>query len=184
MAQKKSKTQKRLSLWRRKIERMLAEIPATEYPNIIKEAERLCADARATGTATKTKITNESLSSAEMRIQKVSEMVEIGMCEGVLGFRSPDLGRSERLERTEEVLDPTLKQLEQATYRMIKKHNLDDALINALRFTQSDLAYTIGIIAGLHMAGKADLVPAFAAAYATNPIGDNNEAFDEDGARA
>ena len=43
MPRKKSKT--RLKLWARRAERLLSEIPATEYSNILKEAEKLCANA-------------------------------------------------------------------------------------------------------------------------------------------
>jgi hypothetical protein len=80
-----------------------------------------------------------------------------------------------------ETLNPSIKELDLALYRVIKKHGLSDSLFNHARNAESTTCYAIGIIAGLHLAGRVDLVPKFAQLYAQNTTDDEMWNYDDDG---
>ena len=116
----------------------------------------------------------------EKRVLKVSEMIAANLMEAMLDFRH-NTTQSNSLWDALEILAPSLKELDAAQLRVITKHELSDSLFTAARMTESTTCYAIGIIAGMHLAGRVDLIPKFASRYAATTSEGNTYRYDEDG---
>ncbi len=107
-------------------------------------------------------------------------MVGNDIIEGMIDYRSVS-HESDGIWGPIAVLSPEVTHLEQAAQRMATKHDLDDALINTLTTETGKSAYVVGILAGLHFAGRVDLVPKVARIYAQITGADDLRPYDEDG---
>ena len=116
----------------------------------------------------------------EKRIMQVSEMLSENFMEAALDFRH-NTAQTSSLSEAQDILDPTLEHMSDCLAVVINKHGLNDALINDIRRAESVTAYTIGIVAGLHLAGRTDLLSRFANAYAVTTGKDHYNEYDEDG---
>jgi hypothetical protein len=116
------------------------------------------------------------------RILKVSEMITASAMENTLQFRHDRHQRQDSILECIQVLAPDLKdELYPALDRVMEEHNLSDALINTIKADVSRASYAIGIIAGLHLAGRHDLVQKFAEVYAKNTVDGEMWEYDKDG---
>ena len=115
----------------------------------------------------------------EKNIREVSELITDSLIESLAPYREQD----GPLWKALNVLAPEhTDHLDPALQRMVAKHKLDDALINAVKCSYAEAAYTVGIIAGLRMAERPDLVERFAKIYADDqPKYEVGQQYDEDG---
>lgn len=102
------------------------------------------------------------------------------MREGALNFRDGDL-QTEYLQEALEILMPELKEGENKLYQMIRKHKLGDELMNYCRYTAQEAAYVVGLISGLHVVGRADIVPALAKQYSEKTVEADFTDYNDDG---
>jgi len=79
------------------------------------------------------------------------------------------------------IIEPRLKGLEAQLYKVIKAHDLDDGLINTVRSAEAVSAFVVGILAGLDLAKRPDIVKKFAAMYGRHAAPAVDHLFDEDG---
>jgi len=79
------------------------------------------------------------------------------------------------------LIEPRLQGLEAQVYKMVKAHDLDDALINTLRSAEAVSAFVVGILAGLDLAKRPDIVKKFAAMYGRHAASSFDRLFDNDG---
>jgi hypothetical protein len=108
------------------------------------------------------------MDSKEQRILKVSEMISERIMDSIRDFSLETDGSvtNKALAWAMYILAPEIQdKLEPAMDRVIKKNGLDDTLISHVKVVQMETGYTIGIIAGLHLAGRPDLVAKFAKLY-------------------
>jgi hypothetical protein len=108
----------------------------------------------------------------EKRIMQVSEMLSEHFMEGALGFQHSTAPDSSSLWDAQELLTPDILRVRDCIGRMCTKHKLGDRLIDDALMQSSTTSYAIGIIAGLQVAGRSDLIPKFARAYAETTKGE------------
>jgi hypothetical protein len=118
---------------------------------------------------------------AEKRIIAVFEMIANNGIEAVLDFRHNN-PQSFALEDAQKVLEPRLTQLSAQVQNLCRKHNLDDDLFNTLADAEACSGFVIGIIAGLDLAKRPDIVAKFAKMYAETTPEHLDRLFDQDGA--
>jgi hypothetical protein len=106
-------------------------------------------------------------SELEKRIIKVSELIANNILESAFDFQR-NTTQTKFLVDAIEILTPTVTALEEKLDRMDRKRDLADALINDIHDMETTGAYVTGIIMGLHLAGRSDLVPKIADIYARN----------------
>jgi hypothetical protein len=99
-------------------------------------------------------------------IKKVSEMIADNFVEVMLACRQCDTPPSFGLWDMLETLHPEIKDLEDQQRKILEDHNLSQALLNRLVVDQANAAYTVGVLTGLHKAGRTDLVAKFSEIYA------------------
>ncbi len=116
----------------------------------------------------------------EKRIMQVSQMIAENLIECALDFRH-NTPQTHSLWDAVETLAPSLEDLDRDLERVIRKHGLNDTLLNRIRVQESTTAYTIGIIAGMHLAGRTDLIPKVADLYERNTIDGEMWDYDDNG---
>jgi hypothetical protein len=120
---------------------------------------------------------------AEKRIIEVFELIAHNGVEGVLGFRHRGSPLSFALEDAQRILEPRLKELTAQVNSLCKRRGIDDALINNLVDAEAVLAYVIGILAGLDLAKRPDIVAKFAKMYAETTREHIDLLFDRNGSQ-
>lgn len=119
------------------------------------------------------------MKTVEKRILQVSEMIANNLIEATLDFRHCTQ-QTNGLWDTMETLDPDIKRLDDQHREILKNRNLSEDLLNSLTVDQANAAYAVGILAGLHLAGRADLVLRVSVIYAqTTPESESH--FTQDG---
>ena len=116
----------------------------------------------------------------EKRILRVSEMIADNLLEAMLDFRHCTQ-QTNGLWDAMEVLDPDIKRLDDLQREILRNRNLSESLLNSLTVDQANAAYAVGILAGLHIAGRADLVLNFSAIYAETTSTSEDIQFARDG---
>ena len=116
----------------------------------------------------------------EKRIMQVSQMIAENLIECALDFRH-NTPQTHSLWDAVETLAPSLEDLDRDLERVIRKHGLNDTLLNRIRVQESTTAYTIGIIAGMHLVGHTDLIPKVADLYERNTIDGEMWDYDDNG---
>jgi len=117
---------------------------------------------------------------SEKRILRVSEMIADNLLEAMLDFRHCTQ-QTNGLWDAMEVLDPDIKRLDDLQREILRNRNLSESLLNSLTVDQANAAYAVGILAGLHIAGRADLVLNFSAIYAETTSTSEDIQFARDG---
>ena len=117
---------------------------------------------------------------SEKRILRVSEMIADNLLEAMLDFRHCTQ-QTNGLWDAMEVLDPDIKRLDDLQREILRNRNLSESLLNSLTVDQANAAYAVGILAGLHIAGRADLVLNFSAIYAETTSTSEDIRFARDG---
>lgn len=129
------------------------------------------------------------MTNKEKRIIRVSEMINEHFLLALLDFRQPQCctgnyiwnGRSSA--KAQEILAPNLEHLSEYYMSVLRAHDLHSDLFNAIEQIKTKTAYTVGMIAGLHLAGRNDLLPQFASAYSQSQKDDLYEQYDNKGKR-
>jgi hypothetical protein len=77
---------------------------------------------------------------------------------------------------------PSITVLNDHLGRVLQKHDISGDLISRIRAVECTSAHVIGILAGLHLAGRTDLVPKLAHLYARSTTNDGEMwDYDDDG---
>ena len=100
------------------------------------------------------------------RIIKVSELIREYLVHSALDLRYPGSTiDGDRLVEAQLILDPQIKQMEELVEKQCQEDQIDEEAVNHLRWAQMKASYVIGLIAGLHLAGRCDRVPEIAKVY-------------------
>lgn len=87
------------------------------------------------------------------------------------------------LVKAQLILEPRLQRLEVEVGSIHKRHGISDSRINALRNAESVTSFVIGILAGLDLAGRPDIVGTFAKLYAQSAASSVDSLFNNNGSR-
>jgi hypothetical protein len=117
-------------------------------------------------------------SELEKRIMKVSELIANNILESAFDFQR-NTTQTKCLVDAIEILTPTVTALEEKLDRLDRKRDLADALINEIHDMETTGAYVTGIIMGLHLAGRTNLVPKIADIYGRNMTEDYPFKYDK-----
>jgi len=106
----------------------------------------------------------------EKRIMQVSEMLGERFLKALTDFRAPTCGGNyiwhpRNSEEAQEILAPDLENLHAHLRDVCQANKLKLDLFHAIEARERQTSYAIGMIAGLHLAGRVDLVSRFASIY-------------------
>jgi len=102
----------------------------------------------------------------EKRVIELFEMIAHGNIQIALDPSNEGAGIS--LAKAQMIIEPRLTDLEAEVGGVHRQHGIDDSRINALRNAESVSAYVVGILSGLDLAQRPDIVGKFARMYAQN----------------
>jgi hypothetical protein len=120
------------------------------------------------------------MKTVEKRILQVSAMIADNLVEAMLDFRHGCSQQTNGLWDAMETLNPDIKRLDEQQRGILRNRNLSESLLNSLTVDQANAAYAVGILAGLHLAGRTDLILKFSAIYA-KPTTESEVHFTQDG---
>ena len=100
----------------------------------------------------------------EKRVIEIFEMIAHGNIQIALDPSNDGAGIS--LAKAQLIIEPRLTDLEAEVGGVHRQHGIDDSRINALRSAESVSAYVVGILSGLDLAQRPDIVGKFARLYA------------------
>jgi hypothetical protein len=103
------------------------------------------------------------MNETEKRAIRVSKLVADNLMECALDFRSCEQ-QSQSLWDAIRLLNPQITRLQEAVDRIFRDKS--DRLILDYQMESVTAAYVVGIIAGIHLAARADLIPRFCKKYA------------------
>src|SRR5438128_9001668 len=87
------------------------------------------------------------------------------------------------LAKVQLILEPRLKGLEEQVTSLHKQHGIADERINALRNAESVSAFVVGILSGLDLAQRPDIVEKFAKMYAHSAASSVDSLFHSNGSQ-
>ncbi len=103
--------------------------------------------------------TEEDRRTAKRRIKMVSDMIRKHGRKSILSFHDQRPGNTSLLWLGQcTLVGGGLYDIENLAEQACRKHGVDGALIDTLRLVESATAYYVGIIAGLHVGGRSDLI--------------------------